>query len=66
MVKEQEIEAIAQAMPEFCQGEDAVEAYRKYYALCKKHLHSWKKRDIPNWIHSFQPEVHDGKSNIRI
>lgn len=29
---------------------DSVLSYRNYYRKGKKHLHSWKKRDIPSWL----------------
>lgn len=29
---------------------DAVEAYRKYYNVCKQHLFNWKNRAVPEWI----------------
>lgn len=32
-------------------SEDAVENYRNYYREGKKHLHGWKKRQVPNWIY---------------
>lgn len=35
-------------------GEDIpdniVEAYRKYYNMCKQHLFNWKNRSMPTWI----------------
>jgi hypothetical protein len=40
-----------QAMPdEFKVINDSITAYRKYYAFGKKHLHSWKGREIPEWL----------------
>jgi len=40
----------AQAMPDEYKGEDAVEAYRKYYqSPDKKRLASWKRRTPPGW-----------------
>jgi len=32
-------------------SEDSVENYRNYYREGKKHLHSWKKREVPSWIY---------------
>lgn len=40
----------AQAMPEECKAEDAVEAYRSYYREHKNHIASWKKRNKPEWF----------------
>jgi hypothetical protein len=31
-------------------SECPIECYRNYYIKGKSHLHSWKYRDIPNWI----------------
>lgn len=39
-----------QAMPGMYKGSDSIEAYRAYYFFEKSYLHSWKKRDIPEWI----------------
>lgn len=39
-----------QAMPNMYKGSDAVESYRAYYFFDKIRMHSWKKRDIPDWI----------------
>jgi hypothetical protein len=30
--------------------ESSIESYRNYYYFSKYKLHSWKKRDIPEWI----------------
>ena len=38
-----------QAMPEELQGEDAVEAYRRYYRVEKSRLAFWTKRKQPDW-----------------
>jgi len=38
------------AMPENFMCEDNIKSYRKYYMYGKKHLHSWKKREIPAFI----------------
>ena len=40
----------AQAMPEDCKQQDAVEAYRDYYRNYKEELFSWKKRSRPDWL----------------
>jgi hypothetical protein len=40
----------AQAMPEQFRGPDAVEAYRRYYAEDKAHLHQWTKREKPDFL----------------
>lgn len=40
----------AQAMPDDCKQEDAVLAYRAYYRKHKKHIASWKNRDVPEWM----------------
>lgn len=40
----------AQAMPDSYKDENVVIAYRTYYYLDKKHLHSWKNRDVPQWV----------------
>jgi hypothetical protein len=40
----------AQAMPDEYKGEDAVEAYRRYYqSPDKKRIASWKRRTPPAW-----------------
>jgi len=39
-----------QAIPDEYKNENVVVAYRNYYYNEKAHLHSWKKRDVPNWI----------------
>jgi hypothetical protein len=44
-----------QAMPdEFKVINDSITAYRKYYAFGKKHLHSWKGREIPEWLDIYE------------
>ena len=40
----------AQAMPEIYKSNNTVESYRAYYFFEKMELHSWKKREIPEWI----------------
>jgi hypothetical protein len=39
----------AQAMPDAYKGDDAVEAYRKYYINDKAAIASWKRREPPVW-----------------
>lgn len=39
-----------QCMPDECKGEDAVEAYRKYYREHKSHILVYTKRDPPEWL----------------
>lgn len=41
--------AFAQAMPEECQRDDAVEAYRTYYLTFKQKIAKWDKGDAPFW-----------------
>jgi hypothetical protein len=42
---------LPQCMPdEFKQEYNPTEAYKDYYANAKTHLHSWTKRDPPEWI----------------
>ena len=38
------------AMPEQYKSDDHVNSYRLYYNKDKSHLHSWKKRDVPQFI----------------
>jgi len=40
----------AQAMPDECKRENAVEAYKEYYRKHKQHIASWKNRDIPDFM----------------
>lgn len=42
-------------------SEDTMENYRNYYVLGKSHLHSWTRRDVPSWIHTF---VNPKPSNV--
>ena len=35
---------------QFIEGDDVVANYRRYYNIGKRHIHSWKNREIPNWI----------------
>ena len=39
-----------QAMPDEYKSEFPTEGYRNYYKYGKSHLHSWKKRQPPEWI----------------
>jgi|TARA_R110000765_G_scaffold69367_1_gene134512 hypothetical protein len=41
---------VAQCMPEEYKANDPVIAYRDYYNKAKSHLHSWKNRQVPDWI----------------
>jgi len=41
------------AMPEYCKEKDPMWSYRNYYYYEKKNLHSWKKRDVPEWINDY-------------
>lgn len=39
------------AMPEkYKVKNDSLQSYKNYYKYGKVHLHSWKKRDVPDWI----------------
>lgn len=40
----------AQAMPNEYKNKDIVKAYRDYYNGEKKHLFSWKNRQVPKWV----------------
>ena len=43
--------ALPMAMPDIYKGDDgAMRAYRRYYAIDKARLHSWKKRNVPAWL----------------
>lgn len=53
LISYQDHTPFAQAMPEYFYDDDPVVAYRQYYALGKKHLHSWKKRDTPEWLREY-------------
>ena len=39
-----------QAMPDIFKHPDTIMAYKRYYLYGKSRLHSWKKREIPDWI----------------
>ena len=36
---------------------DVVAAYRNYYAFAKAHLHSWKERDVPPFLHALHNDM---------
>lgn len=39
------------AMPDQYKVEgNSLQSYRNYYKLGKSHLHSWKNREVPDWI----------------
>ena len=38
------------AMPEQYKSEDHIKSYQLYYVKDKSHLHSWKNREIPEFI----------------
>lgn len=38
------------AMPDEYKRDTPIESYKEYYIHGKKHLHSWKKRSVPNWL----------------
>jgi hypothetical protein len=40
----------AQAMPDYCKMDNAVDAYRKYYHDEKDHIWGWRDRDMPGWL----------------
>ena len=40
----------AQAMPDEFRGPDPVEAYRRYYRIAKSHLHTYTRRNAPQWL----------------
>lgn len=42
--------AFAQAMPDECKRDDAVQAYREYYKQRKAGFATWKNREVPNWM----------------
>jgi hypothetical protein len=48
--------AFAQAMPVQYKGEDAVEAYRRYYVGAKHSFAVWSKRDEPEWYAPMRAE----------
>jgi hypothetical protein len=40
----------AQCVPDKYKSSDVVQTYRDYFNAEKRHLFSWKKRPIPEWI----------------
>jgi hypothetical protein len=40
----------ALAMPDEYKVDCPIESYRNYYRKDKKHLHTWRKRNIPQWL----------------
>lgn len=49
-VPDGDMTAFAQAMPDECKREDAIEAYREYYRQRKAGFATWKNRDVPRWM----------------
>lgn len=47
----------AQAMPDQCRRDDAVTAYRTYYATEKARLLTYRKRQPPEWLKDFSRPV---------
>lgn len=39
-----------QVVDECYKHQDPVQAYRRYYARAKQHLHKWTKRNRPQWM----------------
>lgn len=37
-------------MPNECKTQDVVQSYRNYYNRYKRHIFSWKNREVPYWI----------------
>lgn len=44
-----------QAMPEEYRGEDAVEAYRRYYQNDKARFSTWRGRSVPDFMKNYLP-----------
>ena len=42
----------AQAMPDECKRDDAVDAYKEYYRVHKALIAKWTKRDVPEFMRS--------------
>jgi hypothetical protein len=40
----------ALAMPDEFKNNNPITAYRTLYNIGKRHLHKWKKREVPFWI----------------
>lgn len=39
-----------QCFPDHLKNKNPIKGYRNYYNECKRHIFSWKKRQIPVWI----------------
>lgn len=52
-----EVTPVPQAMPEHYKGNDAVAAYRRYYAGDKWRFAKWKTRQVPDWFIPTMKEV---------
>lgn len=48
----------ARAMPDEYKVGNALKSYREYYRHGKIHLHSWKKRPVPEFIVSVSESFH--------
>jgi hypothetical protein len=44
------ITMFALAMPDEYKDENPITSYRNYYIHAKKHLHTWKNRNKPQWL----------------
>ena len=53
----------AQAMPEEYKKDNAVEAYRAYYAGAKSKIAAWKNREVPEWWNVRQEARHREHAN---
>lgn len=42
-----------QAMPDNYKEKDSIDAYRNYYFYEKSRMHSWKKREKPQWFEEY-------------
>lgn len=40
-------------MPPECKVDNVIQSYRNYYNQCKRHIFSWKRREVPYWIEGF-------------
>ena len=49
-VQEGPLTSFAQAMPDDCKQDDAVQAYKGYYRTHKAHIGTWKKRERPEFM----------------
>mgnify|MGYP003400845839 FL=1 len=52
-IEDKGLTEFVQAIPEEYKSDNPVEAYRKYYNAEKRHIFSWKNREIPDWIKYF-------------